>query len=68
MLIDIRPGRRRLLMAANRQPAQLRTGSIDTVSSDAWSRAVLWSVNAALERDEPVLAAELAHQSRPAAA
>jgi hypothetical protein len=68
MLIDIRPSRRRPLMAVNHQPGQPRTESLDAVSSDPWSRALVWSVNAALERDEPVLAAELAQQSRPAAA
>ena len=68
MHIDIRPGRRRLLMVANHRPAQRRTGSLNAVSSDPWSRAVVWSVNAALERDEPGIAAELAQQSRPAAA
>lgn len=68
MLIDRRPGRRRLLMTANHQPARRRTGYLEAFSSDPWSRAVVWSVNAALERDEPVLAAELAQQSRPAAA
>jgi hypothetical protein len=68
MHIDRRPGRRRLLMVANDQPGRRRTGHLEAVSSDPWSRAVVWSVNAALERDEPVLAAELARQSRPAAA
>jgi hypothetical protein len=39
MLIDIRPGRRRLLMAVKHQPGQPRTESFDAVSSDPWSRA-----------------------------
>jgi hypothetical protein len=68
MLIVIRPGRRRPSVAANPQPAQRPARSRNAVSSDAWSQAVVWSVNAALERDEPVLAAELAQQSRAVAA
>ena len=68
MLIDLRLGRLRLLKSAKHQPAWRPTGPVDAVSHDPWSRAVVWSVNAALEREEPTIAAELAEQSRPAAA